>query len=376
MFNSLKIKYILVFFIVLLSFFLLTSCFTTSLKKITIQNIEVKLQRTDNNIFTDKIIPGYSYNAYIEITTNGGKKIKNPNPKDISFSSPNNSVLSNIEIFNRLIFTFNADFLFAAYEDYILIIKSKYGKQVEFQFKWDVDWYNLPILNFKGQDGENGVNGYDGASGENGTQYSPNGQNGQDGSDGGDGENGENGKTVFLEIAYYKVPRKINGYYHDYFIIIYESISKKIYLYPLNALIMVDTSGGNGGNAGEGGKGGAGGSGYNGAPGGSPGSDGKPGIPGKGGDAGDIYVKCTNNFPIGANFKFVCNGGKAGNANLDFSKSNIIQTLISAIISAILNNMKDGKNGTVYISNVSIDILFNGISNPYFDKNSISQFTE
>ncbi|HPC39091.1 MAG TPA: hypothetical protein PLF21_07245 [Exilispira sp.] len=360
---------IFIFLIMLLLSF--TSCFPVSLKKIDIQSISCELIRIDTGFKVEKIVPGNSYYAEIKIITKDGKKISNPNLKDLYINSQNNSITYSINIWNQLILSFKNDFLFAAYDDFKLTIGSKYDKLVENSFTWVIDWYNLPYLNFRGKDGIDGFNGTDGIDGADGTSSSPNGGNGTDGTNGGDGTDGENGKTISLNIAYYKVPRKIEGYFHDYFIIIYEEVSNQIYLFPIDYNIVVDTSGGNGGDAGAPGKGGKGGKGYNGAPNGLNGKDGQPGKPGKGGDAGNIYVKCPSGFPVFKYFKFIAEGGKHGEAYLDFSKLNLVEAIVSTLVNAIFSKMVDGKNGFIDIKEVPLDKLFLGVQNNYFEKDRI-----
>ncbi len=364
-------KYKVILIAIFITFiFVYFSCFPVSLKKFSILEIKVNLIDLNSHKIKESIIPGDRYYASIIIYTKEGKTIKNPYLKDLIFNSPNDSIKYNIDILGRLILTFKRDYLLALYEDFILILSSKYDNVIEFKFIWAVDWYKLPGLIYKGKDGMDGINGLDGKDGEDGTASSPNGENGEDGTDGGNGENGENGKTVFFDVAYYKKPKAVKGYYNDYFIIINESISKKIYLFPTVGQITVDTSGGNGGDAGAGGKGGKGGTGYSDAPNGSSGKDGFSGMPGKGGDAGNIYINCPYNFPIYQHFNFISKGGKGG-----FYSFNLLFLIFYIFFPEIFQAEK-GRDGSVFISNYQIEELFKFVNNDYFERENSKDYFE
>jgi hypothetical protein len=364
-----KIKIFITLSTLFFIFFFYVSCFEQSLKKISIQTIQVELIEYNSFNKVDKIIPGFSYYPKVTVTTKEGKKIKNPKLDDLNFTTPNNSLVFNHDFWGAFYFTFNPDFLFAAYEDYTLIVSSKYNNLIESKIVFNVDWYNFPHLIFKGEDGQNGANGYNGSKGEDGTASSPKGKDGQDGGDGGDGEDGKDGRTVSFDIAYYKVPRQIPGYLSDYFVIVYDRILGRVYLYPVSITITIDTSGGNGGNAGAGGKGGDGGKGYNGASDGKKGRDGMSGSPGKGGDAGDIYINCPRNFKIFEHFTLKAFGGKSGYINsLSFDSINLFNIALTLLTAAVNN----GKDGAIFINMVNLQDLFMNVSNGYFDNENLS----
>jgi len=352
--------------------FALISCFPVSLKKISISKIEIQLLEKNNLEKKEVIIPGIKYYAVITIITNDEKKIRNPYLDDLIFFSPNSSIKYSFDVLGNVILSFKNDYLFALYEDYTLILKSKYNQSNEYKFVWSVDWYNLPHLIFKGKDGLDGFHGTDGSKGEDGTSSSPNGKNGENGSDGGDGEDGENGQDVFLDMAYYRLPRKISGYNNDYLIIVSDVLSDKIYFFAPTGNINIDTSGGDGGDAGAPGKGGSGGKGYNGSPDGLNGIDGKPGKPGNGGKAGDIHIRCPENFPIFQYFNLIIEGGKAG----AYFFVNILSAIVNTIFDEISKNVHDGQNGKIYITVDFIDNLFNSVNNKYFNRSNLLEKIE
>lgn len=368
-----KIKKLITLSTLLIILLFSFSCFEQSLKKVSIQSITLELTEYYSFRKVDKIIPGFSYYPKLVIITKEGKKIKNPKLDDLNFISPNNSITFDHNFFGALYFTFNPDYLFAAYEDYTLIVSSKYKNRIENKFIFNVDWYNLPHLIFKGKDGLDGANGHDGKKGEDGSSSSPSGKDGEDGGDGCDGEDGEDGRSLFLDIAYYKVPRQLFGYSNDYFIIVHDRILGRIYLYPIIGRIFIDTSGGNGGNAGSGGKGGEGGNGYNGAPNGSKGKDGKPGSPGKGGNAGDITINCPKNFNIYEHFSLKATGGKSGCTKTStFNSINILDAL-SILLNTAINS---GKDGSIVINMVNLQDLFLYVNNGYFNRENLSDFKQ
>ncbi len=204
-------------FIILFIMLILTSCFPVSLKKVSISQIKIQLIEKDSRNKAELILPGPKYYALINIITGEGKEIINPNLNDLIFNSPNDSIKYSFDMLmlGSLILTFKDDYLFALYEDFNLIISSKYNQNQQFSFSWAVDWYNQKDLTFVGQNGCNGLNGVDGTNGSNGRAESPNGKDGTNGSDGGDGGDGDDRKTAFFDMAYYKAPREIPGYYHD-----------------------------------------------------------------------------------------------------------------------------------------------------------------
>lgn len=357
---------IFVFLFIFILFFSFLSCFPQSLKGKRIKSFSIDL--ADCNFFNkkvvDKVVPESSYILEFFILLEDGKKITHPFSQDIILSSPNGTFTFEVNPLNQIYCYSTSDYLSLAEGNLFTIeLSTIYEPEKKYYFEFLVDWYNLKDFEFKGKDGYDGTDGRDGHNGKDGTESSPAGTDGEDGTDGYNGGDGENGRSINMDIAMYKADN-ITGYYEDYFLILYEKITKKIYVRPVNNFTVIDTSGGNGGDGGSPGKGGYGGKGYNGAPNGKKGADGKAGNPGRGGNAGNIFIHKPIGMPLEKYVKLIANKGKAGSSSYNVNIFNFPFYLISFSNGA----PEDGKDGIIVVLELPLNSLFVDVQNIYFDR--------